>query len=945
MILMSGHRRAILIGKTTVCSLLIAMAVLLVACATPSIIVTQHQRKGDQLFNANQYEEAAVHYLQMIEASQRLGIYRNIEAEAAVRRKTANCYEMIGDYPSALRQIKEALSLDSLTGNTLNLTEDFRQEGRIYVYMGSYTRGVVSLERALSISRAMRITLKDNRKLAIADTYLALGQLYAVTGRLNDALNYTMEALELVKETGDKRGEMEALLNLGSVWSDLGDHTRALEYVNESLEIAATGKMGLFRHHQLIAYVMNSTGRYDEAVRNQEIALADARKFGIKSQIVWAAVGMGDIYRSLGDNKRAEDWYLEAREIRETEVIHSGSLKASLDLRMGEIVEAGKYFAAENLLTGDGIVSLRLAAIKMVNNDADSAGIHLERAKAAFRDAGNTHGLSNCLILEGRLLIDKGYYNEALKILDSALLLKEFPENIWQAYYYKGISQENLKRADEAISSYKNAIQVIEDVRSNLSLQESRSIFFDSKREVYDRLIRLLVRLNKPDEAFLYAENARARAFYEMLAVRRINFGGSADSDLIVVEQDKRMEIQKLQRLLQGAHENPENEPTANKSDRKSIMEALARANGEYKDILQHIQELHPEYAGLIAMKSTTSEELRNNIDSSTAAVAYWITGSEAYGWLISSSGTAIRTLDGNRASITKVIEAARNAIKTNSPQTESLLRELYDILLSPFDTMISNYSDLVIIPNGPLHFLPFQALTATDGQPLVNMHNIVYAPSAGVYTLSNKRQPGKGTVFLGSALADIRVGEYSGLPGTEDELAGIAKLFPEGLFAIGHESSETFIKENARTADFIHLATHGVYNRQNPVYSHLLFPPSDDDDGRLNVFEVFEMNLDAILVTLSACETGMGDISLGDELTGLSRAFLYAGTGAVVVSLWPVADYPTALLMNRFYSLLAELPLQEALTMAQREIINTYPQPLYWAPFILVGNGNLTAF
>jgi CHAT domain-containing protein len=102
-------------------------------------------------------------------------------------------------------------------------------------------------------------------------------------------------------------------------------------------------------------------------------------------------------------------------------------------------------------------------------------------------------------------------------------------------------------------------------------------------------------------------------------------------------------------------------------------------------------------------------------------------------------------------------------------------------------------------------------------------------------------------------------------------------------------------------------------------------------------------MNINAKLVTLSACETGLGNISQGDELTGLSRAFLFAGSSSVIVSLWSVADYPTALLMSNFYRYLKDYSMQEALTLAQRDVIKLYPQPVYWAPFILIGNGNVS--
>ncbi|HRT88963.1 MAG TPA: CHAT domain-containing protein, partial [Bacteroidales bacterium] len=155
---------------------------------------------------------------------------------------------------------------------------------------------------------------------------------------------------------------------------------------------------------------------------------------------------------------------------------------------------------------------------------------------------------------------------------------------------------------------------------------------------------------------------------------------------------------------------------------------------------------------------------------------------------------------------------------------------------------------------------------------------------------------------------------------------------------------TETFVKKNAGSSNIIHFATHGTYNYRQPLYSCLLFPPGDEDDGRLNVWEVLEMKLNARLVTLSACETGLGNLTGGDEITGLSRAFLFAGSSAVVVSLWSVADYQTSMLMSDFYRNLKSMPACEALTLAQRETMKAYPQPLYWAPFVLIGNGNVKA-
>jgi CHAT domain-containing protein len=163
---------------------------------------------------------------------------------------------------------------------------------------------------------------------------------------------------------------------------------------------------------------------------------------------------------------------------------------------------------------------------------------------------------------------------------------------------------------------------------------------------------------------------------------------------------------------------------------------------------------------------------------------------------------------------------------------------------------------------------------------------------------ICENRKGSAGSRFMGMALSDLSIEGKAGLPGTDEELRKILPLFPDNLSAFGKQGTETFVKKNAGNFNFIHFATHGSYNYDQPLYSYLLFPASDEDDGRLNVYEVFGLNLKASLVTLSACETGLGNLSRGDEIVGLSRAFLFAGSSSVIVSLWAVADYPTSILM-----------------------------------------------
>jgi CHAT domain-containing protein len=258
-----------------------------------------------------------------------------------------------------------------------------------------------------------------------------------------------------------------------------------------------------------------------------------------------------------------------------------------------------------------------------------------------------------------------------------------------------------------------------------------------------------------------------------------------------------------------------------------------------------------------------------------------------------------------------------------------------------------------------------------TSSTFLIEKFNISYAPSASVLKNCSLKDPALNNDFLGLALGNMSLGNFSSLPGTNAEIRQIIQLYPGGTAKFENETSETFFKTEADDHTILHLATHGFLDSRRPMNSYLLMPPDDKNDGQLTVGEIFDLNLNSKLVVLSACETGLGMLSTGDEMIGLSRAFIYAGTPAIIVSLWPVEDATTALLMTRlhqYYS--AGYRIQEALTYAQRDLLNhnftpsverganhvTWENalkyeiesgnktkarnPFFWAPFVLIGFG-----
>jgi CHAT domain-containing protein/Tfp pilus assembly protein PilF len=922
----------------------ILSVILLFGCVTPSIRVTSEQNQGDLMFNNHNYSEAIKHYTLMLDASRKLGIYRDPAMESDVCRKIANCYEMTGKYESALTYVRNALSIDSLNNNLINKIADYRHEGKIFIYMGLNTRGIVSLEKALSLSEGMDQSIKNENKISIADNYLVLGQLYSVMGKPDAAIDFIHKALLLFGQANDKRGQMESDLTLANIYSDLGNISEAQTLAAKSMKEAAELGLGTSRHNQLLASIASETGEYEKALRYQEKAMKEASDFGILGQVIWTTIGMGDIYSNLGDFSKAEKYFRDAKKAKDTLEMKTTSLDASLNMRLGEIVSANEYFLSQGSFTGEAVSSLRIAEMLMQKGNNDSALIYLGLAEEKFKASGNREGISNVLVHKGRILVDKGDYMAARQLLELAATASDFPETAWQAWFNLGRIYEKLNQDDKAVESYRNSISIIEKIRGNLTIDEFKSIYFDNKREVYDRLLRILLKMNRPIESFQVSEQARARAFYDILANNRIDFRGSLPGDLISLEQAKRLEIQKLYKLLQKGDVSSSGDSESRTSGLRQLREALISAQSEYEDIIQKIKLHSPAYAEMVNAQPVNPSELRSALDENSAVIAYWLSNNELIIWLITKNDIACREIPVDDLYLGSLVEKARKEIESDSPANELKppLRLLYSFLAAPFENSFSQFRNLIIIPNGSLHFLPFQALIDSHGDYLVQNHNIIYEPSASVFMICKSRKGSTGFRFMGMALSDLSLDGKPGLPGTEEELRKILPLFPDNLSAFGKQGTETFVKQNAGNYNFIHFATHGSFNYDQPLYSYLLFPQSDEDDGRLNVYEVFGLNLKASLVTLSACETGLGDINRGDEIVGLSRAFLFAGSSSVIVSLWAVADYPTSILMAAFYKNLKDHDPQEALSMAQRDLIKIYPQPIYWSPFVLIGNGKI---
>ena len=290
---------------------------------------------------------------------------------------------------------------------------------------------------------------------------------------------------------------------------------------------------------------------------------------------------------------------------------------------------------------------------------------------------------------------------------------------------------------------------------------------------------------------------------------------------------------------------------------------------------------------------------------------------------------------------MTERVKACREMIcehmtaeKITGNRWRNISQKLYNMLFKDGEKYLKGKKRILIVPHRVLYYLPFQILIDSNGTLLIKKYETGYLPSASVLKYCRHKNKFKKESLLAFELGNVKAGDLSSLPGTEDEIKSIIPYFQENEIYAGSHMTTDKLYEKGDKFDILHFATHSILDPVSPLFSSLVF-----SDRKLNVYEIFDLNLKSYLICLSACRTGLGKETNGDELVGLTRAFIYAGTPTICSSLWDVSDVSTARLMERFYYYLKDNNKTEAMRLAQLDIVKTYPHPFFWAPFVLTGD------
>ncbi|MGP1385355.1 MAG: CHAT domain-containing protein [Thainema sp.] len=831
---------------------------------------------------------------------------------------------------------------------------------------------------------AQEATIVNNQ--AVADHLQHIGLRQLEQSQFQTAIQIFQQALEIYEQTEDLNGASIALNNIGEAHRRMGNYYQALEFYQQALAIElnadgydidniSTSNVGVIfnniglTHYEfgqysqaLVTYeralevarkfenrigegitlnnigkIYNRWGKYSQALTAYEEALVIAREVGNRIGEGVTLNNIGKVYDNLGMHHKSLDFYQRSLAITQETNNISGESTTFNNIGM----------AYQNLDQHDLALNAYQRSLNIARNIGDSVreSITLNNIGALYSSIGEYskaldiyHKIINASQLANNKLAEAvasnnaglayqrlGKHSLALRFYRNSLSIRrEIGDRGGEAVSLNnlGLVLLELERLAEAENRLSKAIKINESLRTS-DLEDAEYIFlFDMQANAYLTLQRIVIAQDKFLSGLEISERGRTQAFARQVASHLLDqsnlpatvFWTSADS----------LNIFALQRI-------------ARRQNATLVQYSIAKLKGF--DPVLYIWTIKPNgeinfHEQNLADYDTDLAEL---VDLSRGAI-----------------GARGRSFDGTvTATLTPDVLAEQQA------QQRQTLQELYKLLIEPIAAELPTDPNehVIFIPHQELFLVPFAALMNAEGEYLIENHTIRTAPSIQVLGLTHELDQqaddnaSMEALIVGNPImpevwnpASGSKEQLSSLTGAEDEAVAIAELFDTQPL-LWDKASEATVRQQMPQAQIIHLATHGLLEYGDPQESGVRdFPgaialaPSGTDDGLLTSAEIQQMDLNADLVVLSACDTGRGRIS-GDGVIGLSRSLITAGVPSVVVSLWQVPDQPTAFLMKEFYQNLQHTPDKaQALRQAMLTTMETHPEPINWAAFTLIG-------
>ena len=706
-------------------------------------------------------------------------------------------------------------------------------------------------------------------------------------------------------------GMLQKVLTLGTRVVALSSRAPPTPLVSRSALIAYT----------FLGQVHHSLGDLPQARRVLEEAVAFTRSGPLSSNLPGVAAPKSRLLVVLSQVEAAQGEHGPA-------LLHTQEAVHLLESTEGQKVPE---HTRTNLRRKTADAYLQLARLAIAERRLDAADAALAKAARYAAMVKIAEHEMDIELLTAQTALERGDAARALALArtgrDAAARLGlsarvgEFDRVIARAY-------ADVGKPDEALAAALSALGRIEETRGDLQDLAQRAGFLEHRQGLYHFAVDLALRAGKPEEGFAIAERSRSRAFLDLLGNASLSKGKTQ----ALAQEEMRLRARLAETAALAGAEDDED------SAGPATTARLAEAEREYRAFLERVRAESAEQAGLMSVEPVTLAEIQKMLPADAVLLEYLVSAQGTVLWVVGRQRLDVHRIAETRVALLADVRRFRAAITAQAPlaDVEARARGLYRKLLGPAEAALAGRR-LVIVPHDVLHYVPFGALRTPAGQWLVEAHGLATVPSASVLKfLADKGAQASDRVL---AVGNPDLGPSMALRFAEREARAVGERYPTtSTVLVRADASKSRVKQLAAQSGLLHFAVHGELSETDPLASALLLTPERADDGRLEVRELLVMQLDARLVVLSACETGLGKLSRGDELVGLQRAFLYAGTPDVVTTLWKVDDRASFLLMRAFYERLAAAGPMEALRAAQRGLMVDLPHPFAWAAFVLTG-------
>ncbi len=919
---------------------------------------------GRGFYDQDELDSAEAYWARSRDLAERIGDWR-----------TAG--NAIGNLASVKRDRGELQQADSLsaragvirvrTGDGRGLAADENNRGLIAQTLGDFIGARRAFAAALAANR------RADRAGPAAANLINLGNLAALSGDYETAAAHYHGALASYRAAGDRPGTAEVWHDVGLLRTSGGDYAGAITALSAALAIyTVTGPIAdVAAVRRDLAEVRAATGDLPAALRELERAEgAVKRGRGDPALLARLALTRADLAVLLNRSADAERAYTEAQAQYRRAGDETGEAEALqghgyLFLRREDYRDARR--ALERVLVAQRAATPRSRALTRLllgfalwqSGDTAEARRTVATVLDTLRAAGDAVGEAAALGALGDLAIHAGIGLTAEPLYRRGLArlgVTRAPSVSWTLHAGLAEALRSRGALPEAAAELRAAAADVEAVAGRLPLEQRRASYLADKWDVYAQLAAVERARGRIDAAFEASERLRARQMLDLLARGKIAWSQAGRDSLASLEQSLRLRISGLTRRLEDSQTSGVGlrEPSAAAAD--AVREALGRAQAAYAELLARVQEAEPEYAHLVQGQVVSLREVASRIAPDEALLEYLVSDSTTLVFVVAADTAAVLDLGIGRHALAALVDFTRGAltrpargVAAEGPSWRAPLERLQQRLIDPIEAngLLRGKRSLVIAPHAELHYLPFAALRKADvSHPfLIERFLVTTVPSASIWLRLRDRgdpalPPPRASVLALAPRVDV-------LPGSRLEVGAIGRVFgPRARVLVGPRATKGALQAAAPAQGIIHFATYGVLNKHNPLFSFVELAPQPGEDGRLEVHEVFGLDLHARLVVLSACQTAVGagalaDVPTGDDWVGLVEAFLYAGAANVMATLWPVEDRATAGLMGDFYGeLAAGRPEAVALAAAQRAALrnSATADPFYWAGFTLSG-------